>query len=232
MGQAPGEFFDAECSRAQAIDLLVDLGGAGVGRGNRSLGRLIIGRAEAFGFDLCGELLEFAEQLIDGRFAGRGAEQFAGLPIEFAVDSLGAGDAAKSAAEQGRLQAFVLQAFFALAELLEPEGEDRLEQVAIGVADQPLKAGFVELGFAAVDLDADFVFVSLAAAQFDHAGHRPAPSVPTPAISLPALKVVGGAGGKIEEPAAEEFEQGGFARFVRAVDDLQPGLGERRCRDR
>jgi hypothetical protein len=117
-------------------------------------------------------------------------------------------------------------AFFALAELRQAEGEDRLEQIAIGVTDQAGKTGLVEMGRAAIDLDADFVFVPLAAAEFDKSAigqHQRADAADFAA----GPEVIRGSGGKVEEPATQKLEQGGFACFIRAVDDLQSGIGQR-----
>ena len=132
---------------------------------------------------------------------------------------------AEAAAEESRLQALMLERRFPLAELIESECEDRLEQPAIGVIEQPQPTGIVEIGRLAIELDRDLVLVSFAASQLDRASVTKFERRDTGHLAL-VTEVVGRPRREVEQQPAQEFEQRRFARFVRAVDDLQAVAGK------
>ncbi len=105
--------------------------------------QVVVG-SQTFRFDLRREVFQGPQQQIDGWLACRWAEQFPCLLFQVRQDSLGTDGTAKPTAKQRRLQAFVLQALFALAQLIQTESKDRFEQAAIGVPDQPLEASLIQ----------------------------------------------------------------------------------------
>ena len=123
------------------------------------------------------------------------------------------------------MQALVLQRRLALAELVEPEREDRLEQPAVRLIEQPQPTGVVEICRLAIKLDRHLVLVSLAATQFDRAAVAQFQRRNARHLTL-AAKVVGRPRGEVEQQPAQKFEQRRFACLIRSVDDLQPVAGE------
>ena len=179
--------------------------------------------------DLFRQLLESPPREIDRGFRASLLEQFVRLPTEFGNHFVRAAGSAEAAAEQSRSQTLVLQALFALAELIESEREDRLEQAAIRVIEQPQPTGIIEIGRLSIELDRNLVLVPFATSQFDGASVVQFERRDARDLSRPT-EVVRRARRKVEQQAPQEFQQSRLACFVRTIDNLQSVIRELRGR--